>query len=69
MTHREQFKASLRVEFIKSIITGALGEKNSPYAEPESMMAKQAWGLGNALAEMEMKHRKEQSDGIKDPKP
>lgn len=71
MTQREQLKANLRVEFTKAIITGALGDKQSPYinyVEPESMMAKQAWELGNALAEMEMEHRKEQSDGSKDPK-
>ncbi|KKN81544.1 hypothetical protein LCGC14_0318030 [marine sediment metagenome] len=70
MAHEDLTKRQMRVEFIKAIITGTLGDK-SPYinyAEPEKKIAKQAWSLGNALAEMEMKKREEER-ASKDPNP
>ena len=70
MTYDEECRRQMRVEFIKSIITGTLGNQ-SPYinyAEPEKKIAKQAWGLANALADMEMKKREEEKSakGSKD---
>lgn len=71
MAYEELTKRAMRVEFIKSIITGSLG-KESPYinyAEPGKVIAKQAWALGDALAEMEMEKREEEKSakGSKDP--
>ena len=64
MAHEELTKQTMRVEFIKAIITGTLGHE-SPYinyAEPGKAIAKKAWGIADALAEMEMKKREGDGD-------
>jgi len=68
MTQDQMAKRVLRVEFIKAaLMGGASGE--SPYVnfvDPTRVMAKRVWNLGEALAEMEMKHREEQPSASKD---
>ena len=69
MAFEEMTKRAMRVEFVKSIITGTLG-KESPYvnyAEPENAIAKQAWGLANALAEMKKREEENSAKDSKDP--
>ena len=69
MTHREEFKANLRVEFTKAALNGIIRSMEYVnFVEPATIVAEKAWKIGDALAEMEMKHRKEQSSGSKDPK-